>query len=198
MPDTKPAIRMSKPEQPAHTGSGPYFERRYWLDVQHPRQSAAELLEHIKCHLPDFSPDLLADFEKAKGPADCLQVDDEYRIKILGPWNGDVRVTDVGPDFFELTTLQNHPEAGRICFSLRPHPQLPATIRFEIHSYARSRDGLVAFTYDTLGLGKLVQQQTWETFCQRVADYSGGLQLTPVQVETIKQDATSTEITHNG
>ena len=91
---------MSKSEQPAHTGSGPLFERRYWVDVQHPRQSAAELMQHIQCHLPDFSLDLLADFKKSKGAAHCLEVDDEYRIKILGPWNGEVRVTAVDFDSF--------------------------------------------------------------------------------------------------
>lgn len=188
---------MAKPEQPAHTGSGPFFERRYWVDVQQPRLSAAELLDHIKCHLPDYSPDLLADFEKTKGQAHCLAEGDEYGIKILGPWNGDVRVTKVEADGFELTTLENHPEAGCIRFSLRPHATLPDTLRFEIHSRARSRDGLVAFTYDTLGLGKRVQQQTWETFCQRVAEHSGGLPLGPVQVETIRQQAGETDVTHD-
>lgn len=188
---------MAKSEQPAHTGSGAYFERRYWVDVQRPRQSAAELLDHIKCHLPDYSPDLLADFEKTKGQAHCLAEGDEFGIKILGPWDGDVRVTSVAPDGFELTTLESHPEAGRIRFSLRPHATLPDTLRFEIHSRARSRDGLVAFTYDTLGLGKRVQQQTWETFCERVAERSGGLLLGPVQVETIRQDAGETDVTHD-
>ncbi|UPL49646.1 hypothetical protein [Hymenobacter sublimis] len=188
---------MSKAEQPAHTGSGPFFERRYWVDVQHPRQPATELLQHIKYHLPEYSPDLLADFEKKQGAAGNLQVGDEFRIKILGPWNGEVRVTEIGSDYFELTTLENHPEAGKICFSLRPHEGLPDTLRFEIHSRARSRDGLVALTYDTLGIGRKVQQQTWETFCQRVAEHSGGLQLVPVQVETIKQGSAGTHVSHD-
>ncbi|RPD47103.1 hypothetical protein DNI29_13205 [Hymenobacter sediminis] len=188
---------MSKAEQPAHTGSGPFFERRYWVDVQHPRQSATELLQHIKCHLPEYAPDSLADFEKKQGHPHDLSVGDEFRIKILGPWNGEVRVTEIGSDFFELATLENHPEAGRICFTLRPHASLPDTLRFEIHSKARSRDGLVALTYDTLGVGRKVQQQTWETFCQRVAERSGGLQLCPVQVETVKQDTSGTEVTHD-
>lgn len=187
----------SKPEQPAATGSGSFFERRYWVDVQHARQSASALLEHIKSHLPDFSPALLADFDKSKGENHSLQPDDEFRIKILGPWNGDVRVSGVGADFFELVTLESHPEAGHIRFSLGPHPQLPDVLRFEIHSRARSRDGLVAFTYDTLGMGRQVQQQTWETFCQRVADASGGLQLGPVHVETVKQSSTETEVTRD-
>lgn len=188
---------MSKPEQPARTGSGPLFERRYWVDMQHPQQSAAQLFEYLKCHLPEFSPDLLADFEKAQGEPSELRVGDEFHIKILGPWNGEVRVTDIGPDYFELVTLKNHPEAGQICFSLRPHALLPDTIRFEIHSKARSRDGLVALTYDTLGVGRRVQQQTWETFCQRVAEHSGGLPLGPVQVETVKQDSSGPQVSHD-
>lgn len=188
---------MPKPEQPAHTGSGPLFERRYWVDVQHAREPAAALLHRIKCDVPAFSPDLLADFEKAKGEAHELRVGDEFRIKILGPWNGDVRVSAIGDDYFEFVTLENHPEAGRIRFSLQPHTALPDTLRFEIHSWARSRDGLVAFTYDTLGMGKKVQQQTWETFCQRVAEASGGLPLGPVHVETVRQTPSATEIEQN-
>ncbi|RSK47383.1 DUF1990 family protein [Hymenobacter rigui] len=188
---------MSKPEQPAHTGSGPFFERRYWVDVQHPRQSVEALLEHIKCHLPDYSPESLADFSKTKGQSHCLREGDEFHVRILGPWNGEVRVTQVTAEGFELATLESHPEAGRIGFSLRPHPLLPDTVRFEIHSRARSRDGLVAFTYDTLGMGRRVQQQTWEAFCQRVAERSGGLALVPVQVETIRQTETQTDVTHD-
>jgi hypothetical protein len=188
---------MPKPEQPAQTGSGPFFERRYWVDVQHARCSAAQLLDHIKCNLPAFSPGLLANFEKAKGKAHELRVGDEFRIRILGPWNGDVRVSEISDDYFELVTLKNHPEAGRIRFSLRPHASLPNTLRFEIHSWARSRDGLVAFTYDTLGIGRKVQQQTWETFCQRVADHSQGLPLGPVHVETVKQADSEIEVTQD-
>ncbi|WP_426490373.1 DUF1990 family protein [Hymenobacter sp. 102] len=188
---------MAKPEQPAHTGSGAFFERRYWIDVQRPRLTIAELLDHIKCHLPDYAPGLLADFQKTKGAAHCLALDDEFKIKILGPWNGDVRVTRVTDEGFELATLESHPEAGRIWFGLCPHAVLPDTVRFEIHSRARSRDGLVAFTYDTLGFGRRVQQQTWEIFCQRVVERSGGLPLLPVQVETIKQTATDTHVSQD-
>lgn len=189
---------MSKPEQPASTGSGPFFERCYQVSFQHARQSAAELFRTITCEIEQFSPDLLADFEKTKGAGHCLAVGDEFKIRILGPWNGSVRVTEMGVDYFELATLENHPEAGRIRFSLRHHPLLPNTLQFEIHSWARSRDGLVAFTYDTLGIGKKVQEQTWRTFCERVAEYCGGLPLGPVSVETVKQHNTGTEVEHEG
>ncbi|GAA3939115.1 DUF1990 family protein [Hymenobacter algoricola] len=180
---------MKKPEQPATTGSGPLFERIYCIDIADSRLSAHQLMKNIQCNVEHYSPDLLADFEKTKGQPHGLAPDDEFRIKILGPWNGTVRVTAVSDDHFELITLENHPEAGRIRFSVRAQPAgEKGRLRFEIHSRARSRDGLVSFTYDTLGIGKNVQQQTWELFCTTVAEESGGRALGPVSVETIRHD----------
>ncbi|KAA9332057.1 DUF1990 family protein [Hymenobacter busanensis] len=178
----------SSTPQPADTGSGPHIERRYYIDLEAPAKSAAELMKVIQCDVEHFSPDLLANFEKRKGEQGRLRVGDEFHIKILGPWNGSVRVTEVSPQHFELLTLEGHPEAGRIRFSTRQLPKPAGALRFEIHSRARSRDGLVAFAYSTIGVGKQVQEQTWVTFCQRVAEASGGRPLGPVQVETVEQD----------
>lgn len=175
---------MAKSEQPANTGSGPLLERRYCIDIVRPRYAAAELMQQIQCDVAHFSPDLLADFEKTAGENHHLAVGDEFSIKILGPWNGQVRVTDVTPTSFELATLDGHPEAGRIRFGLLPHPDRADALRFEIRSWARSRDGLVAFMYDKVGAGKRVQEQTWRIFCERVAAASGGAAFGGVQVRT--------------
>ena len=56
--------------------------------------------------------------------------------------------------------------------------------RFEIRALARSRNGLVAFAYDTIGGGLLVQEATWVEFCRRVGRASGGQALADVVVET--------------
>ena len=184
-------------EQTAQTGSGPLLERRYYIDVLRPRLHPAELMRTIQCNLEAFSPDLLADFEKVQGQEHCLRLHDEYHIKILGPWNGSVRVTDVSDQHFEFVTLEGHPEAGRIRFSALPLDGRPDVIRFEIHSWARSRDGLVAFAYDTRGMGKQVQEKTWVLFCERVAQTAGGQALGPVQVETVSQHRTTTQHEHH-
>lgn len=178
----------NKTEQPADSGSGPFLERSYCVDIARPRLSARELMHEVQCHVADFSPDLLAEFEKTTGTHECMQPGDEFSIKILGPWNGTVRVTDVTEDSFEFTTLQGHPEAGRIRFSAKQDEQRPGVVRFEIHSWARSRDGLVALLYDKVGAGKRVQEQTWRLFCERVAERSGGDMLGPVSIETMKDD----------
>ncbi|WP_303312199.1 DUF1990 family protein [Hymenobacter sp. BT730] len=185
---------MSKAKQEAPDGAGPLLERRYFVDIVGATQTVEQLMQHVRCRVPEYCPDLLAEFEKSQGASDCLDVGDEFRIKILGPWNGTVRVTKVEKTFFEFVTLEGHPEAGRIRFSLESQPQ--EVFRFEIHSWARSRDGLVAFAYDTLGVGKLVQEHTWRIFCERVAADSGGRALGPVTIETIDHDHAKHDVKH--
>lgn len=181
---------MSEPtaEQPAATGSGPLLERRYFIDVARPHLTPAQLMAAVQADVPRFSPVVLADFRKKTGDDDALQPGDEFSIKILGPWNGCVRVTEVCPTAFEFITLEGHPEAGRIRFETHYLDDRPDMLRFEIRSLARSRDGLVAFAYDTLGGGKLLQEATWVEFCQRVAAASGGQALGNVVVETFRHD----------
>jgi hypothetical protein len=178
---------MASPdEQPAAQGTGPELARRYYLDVERPRLSPAQLMAAVQADLPSFSPGLLASFERARGAEGALHVGDEFHIKILGPWNGSVRVTEVSSTFFELVTLAGHPEAGRIRFEVHALDGRADALRFEIRSRARSRDGLVAFTYDTIGGGRLMQEATWVEFCQRVGQASGGQALGPVVVETTR------------
>jgi hypothetical protein len=172
-------------EQPAAQGSGPWVERRYYIDVARPRHTPAGLMQQVQADVPRFSPQLLADFRKKSGEEGQLAVGDEFHISILGPWNGCVRVTEAGPTFFEFITLEGHPEAGRIRFAVHYLDSRPDVLRFEIRSWARSRDGLVAFAYDTIGGGKLMQEATWVEFCQRVAAASGGQALGEVVVETL-------------
>ncbi|MCV4939648.1 DUF1990 domain-containing protein, partial [Escherichia coli] len=83
----------------------------------------------------------------AKGQPWEMRVGDEYDIRILGPWNGSVRVDEVGPTSFTLVTLKGHPEAGKIRFSAEAAER---TLCFRIESWARSRDGLVQFAYSGL------------------------------------------------
>jgi hypothetical protein len=182
-------------EQPAAQGAGPKLERRYFIDVERPHLTPVQLMAAVQADLPSFSPGLLADFERTRGTEGSLGVGDEFHIKILGPWNGSVRVTQVSPTAFEFVTLEGHPEAGRISFEVHPLDGRPDALRFEIHSVARSRDGLVAFAYDTIGGGKLMQEATWVEFCERVAQAGGGQALGPVTVETIRH-ATDGTIDH--
>jgi hypothetical protein len=153
-------------------------------------------MAEVQANVADFAPELLADFTKKDGAEHGLRVGEEFEITILGPWNGCVRVTEVGSTHFEFITLEGHPEAGRIRFETHYLDERPDVLRFEIRSRARSRDGLVAFAYNTTGVGKRVQEATWKEFCRRVAAASGGQALTDVVVETLTHTETSSPNEH--
>ena len=74
----------STSEQPAATGSGPLLERRYFMDVQRPRKSPAQLMAVVQADVHSFSPDALANFNKKNGDDGPIKVGDEFHITILG------------------------------------------------------------------------------------------------------------------
>jgi hypothetical protein len=176
-------------------GVGPLYHRVYRADIAAATRSPAEVMREVQHNLAAFSPDALAKFDKAEDRP-SMQVGDEYDITILGPWNGSVRVIDVQPTSFALVTLDGHPEAGEIRFELNPHPASADGLRFEIHSWARSRDAWVQVTYRDLKLGQQAQQNTWVVFCQRVAEASGGSLMGEVEVSTDEQPFRREVIAH--
>lgn len=169
-------------------GYGVLFHRRYWVDIERPKLSAKALMEQVKCDVGGFCPRLLADFQKSRGHPTIMRPGDEYAITILGPWNGDVRVIEVAPTSFTFVTLEGHPEAGQITFSASRHATRPSTLRFEIQSWARSRDMLVSLGYHEGKIGKEIQKNAWVAFCERVAEASGGTMVDKVQVVTEELD----------
>ncbi len=175
---------ISGDEQLPGDGSGPLLFRRYRADIAAAKCAPELLMDYIQSHIRDFSPATLAEFIKVRGDIGRLKVGDEFEISIFGPWNGMVRVVDVEPTSFTFITLSGHPEAGQIRFQIGPHPGDVGLLRFEICSWARSRDGLVHLAYYGLGLGKEIQTNVWAEFCERVVEISGGTLVAPINVLT--------------
>jgi hypothetical protein len=174
--------QQGEPLQLTGDGVGELIHRRYWVDLADTRVSPVALIGHIKRDVAAFSPRLLARFRKTKGWGWRMAVGDEYHIEILGPWNGDVRVSEVSRNSFTFVTLRGHPEAGQIRFMASSLPGMAGGLRFEIYSWARSRDAMVYLGYNLGQIGKLVQRQVWINFCYRVAEASGGRMLGEVGV----------------
>jgi hypothetical protein len=178
-----------KPVQLTGDGHGTLFHRRYTLVIDRPRLRRKALMERIKADVAAFSPKLLAEFRKIKGHPRLMRVGDEYDIKILGPWNGQVRVAEVSETSFTFVTLEGHPEAGQITFAVTPVVTRPGAVCIEINSWARSRDMVVSLGYKDIPIGKEVQKNAWVTFCERVAEASGGTPVGEVEVVTEEIDA---------
>ena len=160
-------------------GDGAIFYRRYRVEIAGSKFTSSALIREVGLRFNQLSPSALAEFEKVKGKPWSLEVGDEFDIQILGPWNGSVRVSEVLPDSFSFVTLEGHPEAGQIRFQ---SALISGRLSFEIVSWARSRDPLVALAYGAGG--KEIQKSTWVQFLEAIVELSGGMQLGEITVET--------------
>ena len=173
-------------------GAGPMYHRVYAVDLPVTYDAALKVMKEMMADPNPFSPKLIATFEKTRGDTGVLRVDDEFLVRITGPWQGPVRVAQVTDSSFTLLTLNGHIEAGHINFRLMDRPD--GNGRFEIESVTRSKDLIVDFFYDKLRLAQFAQTEMWELFCKSFAKKSleaNGLpetDLPEVEVKTERQD----------
>ena len=170
--------------QLAPAGSGPLVHREYDILVTGSTLSAPALLRLMQRHLSELSPSALAHFEKSHGLEGLARVGDEYDITMLGPWNGRVRVIESTTRHFTLVTLEGHPEAGHITFTVAQASDSDDTLQVLIESWARARDAIVAVAYGTLGVGKQMQAEVWITFLQRLSALAGVERTPEVRIRT--------------
>jgi hypothetical protein len=143
---------------------------------------AAELMEKLHADLNRASATRFARFQLVHGEPGRLAVGDEYVVRMPGPWDGPVRVIDVGPGSFRLATLAGHLEAGQIEF--RASSGEDGDVVFEIESWARSSSRLVNLLYHRLRMAKEVQAHMWISFLERVVALAGGRMTDGIELET--------------
>ncbi|MBV8940525.1 MAG: DUF1990 family protein [Solirubrobacterales bacterium] len=162
-------------------GAGLLFHRCYRTHIRDSTMSAEELMEKVQSDPNRTSPTKFARFQLSYGVRGSLRVGDEFVVRMPGPWDGPVRVIDVGRRSFRLATLAGHLEAGQIEFRARPEREL---VVFEIESWARSSTALVDLLYHHLRMAKEVQAHMWISFLERVVDLSGGRMTGGVEIMT--------------
>lgn len=162
-------------------GSGPLFHRRYMTRIRENRLDADELMERIQANPNQASPRPFARFQRVRGERGRMAVGDEYVVRMPGPWDGPVRVVDLGPRSFRLATLSGHLEAGQIEFRARNGS--PGLV-FEIESWARSSSPLVNLLYHRLRMAKEVQAHMWISFLESVVRLAGGRMTGGIELET--------------
>lgn len=170
-------------------GYGCTYHRVYSVRLPVCSKAAAFSMKQLQQNPDRFSPQILAHFEKTKGLADSLQVNDEFMVHIPGPWNGPVRVTEVTETQFGLETLDGHMEAGQINFEIKPLND--KEVVFQVESKARSRDAVVDFVYDKIPIARLAQTEMWKSFCEQFAE--AAIQADPNCFEKVPEVAVLTE-----
>ncbi len=176
LPDTVDSHQV----QLSRAGHGPLFHRCYSTRIRDTELSAHELLDRLTDDLNAAAPTSFARFQKVLGEQGRMSPGDEYVVRMPGPWDGPVRVIEIGPCSFRLATLEGHLEAGQIEFRAQDGEPL----RFEIESWARSGDRLSDLMYHRLRMAKEVQAHMWISFLEGVVALAGGRMDGGVTIET--------------
>jgi hypothetical protein len=163
-------------------GAGPHFHRHYSVRIAGSALSAEELARLVMENPDRAAPSEFATFQKLHGDEGSLRVNDEFVVRMPGPWDGPVRVATTSPRSFRLVTLAGHLEAGQIEFRASNGELL----EFHIESWARSGDRLSELLYDRLRISKEVQFHMWTSFLERVVKLSGGRRAGGLRIHTRK------------
>jgi hypothetical protein len=178
-----PAATDTSPDsQPPGEGQGDYHHRIYRVRIADPLFTPDQVMERVKRDPNRYVPHELASFEKIEGAEGMMATGDVYRVHLRNPYNTRVRVAEVTPGSFLFTALEGHVEAGVIRFACEPDKQDASSVVFSIESWARHHDRFIELTYETLKLGKKIQQTIWLYFCERVVEESGGHRVGDIEV----------------
>jgi hypothetical protein len=172
--------------QMPEAGAGPMFHRRYRVRIRDSELSPAELVGAVAADPDSVSPSEFATFRKLDGSEGEMRANDEYVVRMAGPWDGPVRVAERADARFRLVTLAGHLEAGQIEFRSYEEDGL---VVFEIESWARSKDRLTDLLYDRLRMSKEVQLHMWTSTLERIVKLSGGKRHGGIEIHTRKVGA---------
>lgn len=167
--------------QPAESGFGPFFHRRYRTRIRNSRVSAERLLGQVADDPDRVAPSEFATFRKLSGDLGAMREGDEYVVRMAGPWDGPVRVIRRERGRFRLATLDGHLEAGQIEFRAREEGE---HVVFEIESWARSESRITDLLYDRLRMSKEVQLHMWTSTLERIVELSGGRMTGGIEIHT--------------
>lgn len=170
--------------QPIAEGVGPLLHRRYAVRIVGTSMASTTLFDIVSANLNRASPEM-AEFRKTRGEDGPLHQDDEFVVRMPGPWDGPVRVERRDAESFLLATLDGHLEAGLIEFRVSPDGD---DLRFSIESWARAGDRLSHLLYNRLRLAKEVQLNMWTHFCVQTAALAGGRLQGGVTIRTRRLD----------
>jgi uncharacterized protein (UPF0548 family) len=186
-PEAEPALPAGTDTREllrARDGVGPVVHRLYSARIAGSALGPEELMARVTADLDAVAPSEFASFQRLSGANGGLSVGDEFVVRMPGPWDGPVRVTEVTPSSFRLATLTGHLEAGQIEFRTR---RRDGVLEFSIESWATSGDRLSRLLYEHLKVAKEVQQHMWTSVLEAVIELSGGRREGPLTI--ITQDA---------
>lgn len=172
--------------QDADAGVGALYHRRFTGVFEDCDVTPERLMESVTTDLDGVAPSEMVAFDKVRGRSGRMRRNDEYVVRMPGPWDGPVRVVDVTETSFWLVTLSGHLEAGQIQFRAG---RRDGALVFEIETWARNGDALAAMLYGKLRMAKEVQLHMWTSVLERLPKLVGARLAGGVTIETRRLEA---------
>jgi hypothetical protein len=167
------------------SGVGPMYHRTFRVDIVGARTDVEELMRTVVGEFGSLVPQEVVQVHRRGAPLRPLEVGDDMVVDMPGPWNGPVRVVEIGADRLRLATREGHIEAGQIQFRVRGGRFGGSPLTFEVETWARAADRRVNLLYSRLRLAKEVQLNMWVRFCQAVAARAGGRFHDGIHIRTV-------------
>jgi uncharacterized protein (UPF0548 family) len=165
-------------------GVGPLLHRIYRTRFTASPMGPKELIRRLAEDMNVVAPTEFASFQKPEGEG-SMEEEDDYIVRMPGPWDGPVTVVAVDETSFRLATLQGHLEAGQIEF--RAGEDYRGVV-FEIESWARNGDRLSDLLYTRLRISREVQLHMWASVLRNVVDLAEGKMVGGIVITTRRLD----------
>lgn len=177
----------AQPEQLPSEGVGDFKRKRFRADIRGSVLGAEALMELLRRRFAELTPWTIDTHAEPGTPGYPA----EGQTLTLGlPLRGNiqVRVVDVAPRSMTFVTLEGHPLAGAVRFAAEPAGE---RLRFEITVYDRAANPVDWLLMATGG--GMLQNATWTTLVENVAEASGGTADGGVQSEVESLDEMQSE-----
>ena len=149
------------------------MHRIYAATTRSPKLAPEQLLAIIVANPNVVAPTEVLRFERPPGTFSALQEGDELTIRMAGPWNGPMRVTEKGEDRLRLAALPGHPQQGQIELRVRCRDGDRDDMVIELQTRERAA-GLGFYLLQRVGLIQRMQSYTWAEILQNAARLAGG------------------------
>jgi NADH dehydrogenase len=182
------ALLDALPEQLPEDGVGPLHRKRFWADITGATRSAEQLFDTFRRNFHEISPDQMDLTAEPDTPTAVLERGQTVTMALPMRGNVQVRVAELGPTLLTLQTVEGHPLAGAVRFTMGPPPTPVHTgvLRFQVEVFDRAANLIDWLAMATVG--NQLQSAAWREMVQNVVRESGGSAAAGVQEDGDRLD----------
>lgn len=144
-------------------GMGDLYKKTFTIPIQVNFNKLQHHFKDFKSDMNKYSKNPIAKLPDKSICKSGLEEGNRILIELLGPYNGPVVVTESSENNLKLQTLENHPKAGYIEFSITKSATVPHF--FRVDTYSRSKDYLFHLARSKTQVVSKIQDTVWIDLC---------------------------------